>query len=162
MAIKFNTLYNHTKLEGFKSDKPSKTQQSFGFETDINNIVKGMIAPSYNQKTPLFNQVVAPDAYENALNVIADANSRFEELPSHIRAEFGNDPKKLLAFIDNPDNYEKAVKLGLIEKKITAEPPVGTGTISTPVNPVEPPVGTGTISTPVNPVETPVTEVSSQ
>ncbi len=118
MAPKFKTQFAHDRLSGIKFEKPSLTQQSFGYETDINNIVKSMTQPRVNQNQPLFNTSFDPNLYDNALNVIADAKSKFEQLPSDLRNKFDNDPSKLLKFVSDDSNYEQAVKLGLIEKKI--------------------------------------------
>lgn len=121
--LPFNTRFAHTKLLGIKFDPEnnpkdvSLTQQSFGYETDINNIVKGMVPTTVNNKQPLFGVKIDPNSYTEALNVIADAKSKFEELPSHVRQEFDNDPHKLLEFVNDDKNYDKAVKLGLISKK---------------------------------------------
>lgn len=126
MTQKFNTLYNHTRLDGFKFTQPSLTEQSFGFETDINNIVSRAVSSSLpsNTQSPLFGGKFSPDSYNEALNLVAEAKSQFESLPSNIRAEFDNDPSKLLAFVQDDSNYDKAVKLGLIDKAKVNDIPV--------------------------------------
>lgn len=139
MATKFNTRYAHTRFEGDGIDfvEPSLTEQQFGYETDINNIVKGLVPPSENGKQPLFNVKVDANQFDEALNVIANARSQFELLPSDIRTEFDNDPRKLINFIQNDKNYDRAVELGLIEKK----KPVITPTVP-PLKPLNPTVTT--------------------
>lgn len=121
MPLKFKTQFVHDRLSGISFEKPSLTQQSFGFETDINNIVSSMMernfSPNVNLNQPLFGQVISPDIFENAVNIIAEAKSKFEDLPSYIRQRFDNDPKKLLDFVSDNKNYDEAVKLGFIEKK---------------------------------------------
>ncbi|WGL31180.1 internal scaffolding protein [Dipodfec virus UOA04_Rod_760] len=121
MATKFNTRYSHKRFEGdgIEFKEASLTEQQFAFETDINNIVKGFVTSTVNDKKPLFNLEISPDMYNDALNIIADASSQFENLPVSIRTEFDNDPQKLLAFVQDDKNYDRAVELGLIEKKVT-------------------------------------------
>lgn len=145
---KFNTRYEYTRIPGILFDPEnnekdiSLTQQQFAFECDINNIVKLQIPPRVNTKPPLFDTVFSPDIYESALNTIADAQSKFEELPSDLRQKFDNDPKKLLAFIDDESNYEKAVEYGLIASKVENNQNVtkpnenATGVITVPSEPV--------------------------
>ena len=120
---KFNTRYSYKKVQGLLFDPEnnekdvSLTEQQFAYECDINNIVKMQIPARVNQNTPLFDSVFSSDIYENALNVIAEANSKFEELPSDLRNKFDNDPKKLFDFVSDDKNYDKAVEYGLIKRK---------------------------------------------
>lgn len=133
---KFNTRFMHTKNPVVEFNTPSRTQQQFGYEVDINNIVKGLV-PINQIKQPLYNMSFSPDDYENSVNIIAEAKSKFEELPSSIRNEFDNDPKKLLAFVQDDKNYDRAVELGLIEKKPVQLPdPITTSQPAITVNPV--------------------------
>lgn len=54
--------------------------------------------------------------YEKALLTKAAAENAFNELPSDVRAEFGNNPAKMLEFIGNPDNVDRCVELGLMKR----------------------------------------------
>lgn len=56
-----------------------------------------------------------PDSidYHEAQNIIAEAASMFETVPSHIRADFQNDPAKFLDFMQNPDNTQAIHDYGL-------------------------------------------------
>ena len=64
-------------------------------------------APQYGDATQV--------EYADALNVIANANTMFEELPATIRKKFENDPAKFLEFVQDPKNQEEMEKLGLKE-----------------------------------------------
>ncbi|WGL31140.1 internal scaffolding protein [Dipodfec virus UOA04_Rod_742] len=116
----FHTRYNHPPTEGIIFNEPSLTEQSFAYETDINNIVKCQVQSSLpaNNNTPVFDKVFSPNAYIDALNIVSDAKSKFESLPSYIRAEFDNNPQKLLDFVSDNKNYYRAVELGLVNKKV--------------------------------------------
>ena len=96
--------------------QPSMTKQSFGNECNINMIMAkfqktgaishyAKFAPTYGDATPV--------ELHDALNIVADANSMFEELPSSLRKKFNNDPEQFLEFVQNPDNLEEMRKLGL-------------------------------------------------
>ena len=37
-------------------------------------------------------------------------------LPAQIRSRFENDPAKLIDFLDNSENLDEAIKLGLVSK----------------------------------------------
>ena len=48
-------------------------------------------------------------------NRVADAISGFEKLPSETRAFFEHKPENLVEFMNNPDNAQDAIDMGLIE-----------------------------------------------
>lgn len=95
--------------------KPSATKQSFKEDCDINSILKRLaltgdeIPPAIGEYIDLTN---VPD-YQAALDVVANANSLFHELPSSIRDRFGNDPGKFLHFVEDPKNAPHLVDMGL-------------------------------------------------
>lgn len=65
---------------------------------------------------------------------IAFAKSMFESIPSHIRAEFDNDPAKFLSFASDPENREHMLKLGFSVDHLP-EKPVNPPPVDTPVEP---------------------------
>ncbi|AXL14761.1 internal scaffolding protein [Microviridae sp.] len=96
--------------------KESITKQSFKDECDINKIMAkfqktgamthfAKHAPQYGDATPC--------EYQDALNVVANANTMFEELPATIRDKFENDPKQFLDFVQDEKNADEMVELGL-------------------------------------------------
>lgn len=54
---------------------------------------------------------------------IAQANQSFQAMPSSIRNRFGNNPGKLLNFLEDPANHAEAIKLGLMEIRKEELPP---------------------------------------
>lgn len=52
--------------------------------------------------------------YQDALDIISEANQAFDALPQELKERFAN-PENFLRFIDNPNNFEEACRLGLIE-----------------------------------------------
>lgn len=115
------------------TDSPSKTQQHFTAEADLNVIMKrfgitdGAIPPAAIDPKYFgdFSDVVDMQV---ALNRTRIANDNFNALPADLRRQFNNDPVQLFAWVSNPKNTEEAVKLGLLSKEATAiaapqEPP---------------------------------------
>ena len=47
------------------------------------------------------------------------AEEQFGALPANVRREFDNDPGKMLEFIQDPDNYERGVELGLFTPRMS-------------------------------------------
>lgn len=99
----------------------SRTKQAFKDECDINRIMRKY------QKTGLISHireggrwgedVSNAQDFQTSLNIVIAAQAAFAALPSDIRNKFGNDPKKLLAFIDDPKNEQELVTLGLARPK---------------------------------------------
>jgi phage internal scaffolding protein len=98
------------------------TEQSHKDICDINNIIK-----TYD-KTGLLNHVnnmeyqygnLSGEDFKTMADTVIAAQEAFDGLPSHVRTEFRNSPEEFLRFMDNPDNREKAIQLGLIESDWT-------------------------------------------
>lgn len=114
-------------------DEKSLTQQQFADECDINNIVAKNPDGFYthlNSRLPLWG-VDVPESmvYNEALNLVQQANASFMAMPADLRARFNNDPSQLLAFLGDDSNYDEAVSLGFIAPKASPTP-----TTSTPVD----------------------------
>lgn len=126
---KFNTYYERKKTgeetifkgknvkhSTFHFAKPSMTEQQFKHETDINNIVKGAISNLPPRNTmPVFADFPDPNSYVKSMNMIADAHSLFETMPSEIREKFKNSPEEMLKFMADENNRDEAIKLGLVK-----------------------------------------------
>lgn len=107
-------------------NRPSKTRQEFKNECDINQIIK-----KYNRTGELThlkkNNGVFMDHtklgdYQENLNKIIEANNAFNALNSQTRSRFKNDPNELIQFLNNKDNYDEAVKLGLLVPRKDPQP----------------------------------------
>lgn len=100
----------------------SKTQQQFKEQVDINYIVQkygiqdAKTGIRGSQRTPIYGDFSNIPDYSNALQAIIKADNSFADLPAKTRAFFDNDPGKLISFLDNPQNTEKAIEIGLIPK----------------------------------------------
>lgn len=116
------------------SESPTKAQQHFRDECDINVLVArfartgvpdALPAPSMAQFDEVFD-------FQSAMQTIIDANASFASLPSKVRARFQNDPGQFLNFIHDTENRDEAVRLGLVPKPVVFSPPVEA--VSTPTS----------------------------
>lgn len=100
----------------------SRTHQSFRDEANINNIMKrykttGMLVEpgkirTYRQAT--FGDFSDLPNLPDTLNRAREADERFLALPAQLRARFNNNVGELLAFVQNPENFDEAVELKLL------------------------------------------------
>lgn len=99
--------------------EPSRTKQSHKAEVDINNIIRqytsqGMIELLHqNAAKGVYRDLPADFTYQDALNIVVQAESAFASLPSKVRERFHNNPAELLAFMEDGNNAQEAIKLGL-------------------------------------------------
>lgn len=118
---KFRTAYDRDSVEGITFDEPSMAQQHFKDECDVNNILRkyestGLVTHVANG-TPSYGDFSSVLEFQQAQNILIEAQDAFEALPASLRKRFDNDPAVMLEFIENPDNREEAEKLGLVDKK---------------------------------------------
>lgn len=110
------------------SDMPSRTKQSFADECDINKIIKGYdrngLISHLNEQMPQYMDLVhdgivggAALDYHEALTLVRNAEALFSELPAELRNKFRNDPAEFLSFVDNPENQDELVELGLASRQ---------------------------------------------
>lgn len=100
--------------------EPSKTQQHFKEELDVNNIMK-----KYDDRinaVPFSNGGMYADFseiqdFQGMLSTVQHAQDAFASLPAQTRKRFGNDPSLLLEFLQDSNNYDEGVKLGLLQPK---------------------------------------------
>lgn len=106
---------------------PRITQTSFKDDTDINVIMKrfgvtdGAIAtpvPDLNTVPQNFGE---PLELRTVLDMQRAAKNHFDSLPADLRKRFRNDPRNLWDFVNDPDNHDEAVKIGLLKKTTPPE-----------------------------------------
>lgn len=118
----------------------SKTQQHFTVDADINELVRrfgitdGAIPPAAQDPSHYGDFSDAP-TFRQALDQTKDAQDRFNALPANLRNRFGNDPVELWRFVNNPDNAEESVTLGLLKKTPVAPQPAAAPAVTPPVTP---------------------------
>jgi phage internal scaffolding protein len=121
---KFRTAYDRDLVEGITFDEPSMAQQHFKDECDVNNILRkyestGLVTHVANG-TSSYGDFSSVLEFQQAQNILIEAQDAFEALPASLRKRFDNDPAVMLEFIENPDNREEAEKLGLLNKSINS------------------------------------------
>lgn len=98
------------------------TDQSFRDECDINTI---MARYQSTGEMPIINNMeqqwldVTQHDFQTHMNFIVEAQSMFDDLPSHIRDRFGNDPGAFLDFTSNSENLSEIAKMGLLTPEAT-------------------------------------------
>lgn len=113
---------------GLKCDDPTRTQQSFKEESDINTIVERFkITGSVpqNLRMPQSGDFTGIFDYQTAMNALVQTRETFDTLPAKIRARFHNDPQEFYEFCIDEENQEEAIKLGLAkmpEEPVKPEP----------------------------------------
>lgn len=118
-------------------EDPSLTHQSFKAECDIRNIMKrykktGVLTHVTSMSPQYYDASVVPD-YQEALNLIIQAQESFDSLPSELRKRFGNDPAQFLAFTSDENNLDEMRKLGLANPlPKVAEKPLEEGSANSP------------------------------
>lgn len=98
-------------------EEEDRTQQQFADEVNINTIVRrfGLTGEVPNGiAMPMSADFTAATDFHTAMNLVRQAQESFMELPAATRDRFGNDPGAVLAFLENADNREEAIKLGMI------------------------------------------------
>jgi phage internal scaffolding protein len=116
------TPYNYdldaaSNESGLHCEDATLTQQHFKDECDINNILRQFnvtgLLPE-NTLSPRYGDFTGIGDYHTALNRVIAAEDEFMALPAQIRSRFDNDPANLIEFLENSDNKDEAIKLGLV------------------------------------------------
>jgi phage internal scaffolding protein len=121
---------------GLECQDPSLAQQHMKDECDINIIVERFGVTGQIPVTPIepsYGDFSGVSDYHDALNRIKAADEAFMALPAKVRAKFDHDPNALLQFLQNDDNRNEAIQLGLIDGQPVAEPIVSA--VETPKDP---------------------------
>lgn len=112
---------NKTHLTSFTG--PSLTQKQFGKQANINTIMRNYqntgIYGYVTRMSPNYQPEGSTVDRHQLQNTIAAAKSNWEKIPTDVRAKFNNNLQNALNFIENPENREESIKLGLIPKTYT-------------------------------------------
>lgn len=134
---------SYSAENSFYSDAPSQTQQSFKEECDINTIVRrfGLTGEfPENVRVPQYADFEETFDFMSSMNVIRAAQESFDAMPASVRDRFAHDPARFVDFCNDADNYDEAVKLGIVTKRPVApvdapNPPSPTPTPTPAPNP---------------------------
>ena len=117
---------NGTKRVATINTLPSKTDQSFKDECDVNNIIAkfnktGQISHLTKRQGQYADVANIPDLHTASIQV-QEAGQAFKDLPAILRKKFNHDPINMIEYLQDPANDEEAVKLGLKVKLNQPEP----------------------------------------
>lgn len=108
------------------SGDPTRAQQHMKDECDINFMVERFSRTGEIPVPPVVPAQVDYDDvfdFQSAMNVVIAGERAFDSLPAKIRKEFDNDPGRFLQFLSKDENYDEAVRLGVLEPKKEASVP---------------------------------------
>lgn len=127
------------------SDDEIITEQSHKDEVNINNIVRRhggnmeLIQKTSMLQRPDFQFDEMPgNDFQEAMLIVTKAQQTFESLPSGVRKQFNNNPAEFLDYVQNPENIDGMIKLGLAER-LPAVQPVQVEITNPPVQQAETP-----------------------
>lgn len=123
------------------NEGPRLTQQHFAQDADINVLVRRFgvekVSSAVIDPAAFGDFSNAPDLRQ-ALEIMRDAEEKFMHLPPKVRSRFQNSAAALWDFLQDPENGEEALALGLLVKR----PEKGSQAVSaSPVEPVVSPKG---------------------
>ncbi len=104
----------------------SVTKQSFKDDCDINLIMAKFVKTGVldHQRTHGAEYGFASsDDFRDSMEIISKAQTMFEELPSHLRNQFDNDPAEFLDFVQDPENLAEMQEMGLATKTLNTPEP---------------------------------------
>jgi phage internal scaffolding protein len=114
---KYNYTPNHNRKVTIDASKDGRTQQHLKDECDINRImerhrVTGMVT-HLTKGEPQYGDFSNLGDYQDALNTMIRAEDAFMSLDAHVRRKFENDPQQLINFLDDTNNDQEAIEMGL-------------------------------------------------
>lgn len=119
--MKFRTRFTCGKSRAAAIGGPTLAQSQFLDSCDVKKIIARCktvgIPLSTVQRTNGFfaDLTMAPDDLRSALDISIKARDSFEQLPAKVKERFGFDPSKLLDFVQDSNNRDEAIRLGLID-----------------------------------------------
>ena len=92
-------------------------------ECDINTIVERFgVTGELPSALSINMAILAVSDYHSAINAVRAAEESFMALPAKLRARFDHDPNALLQFLQNEQNRDEAIQLGLIDGNLWLNP----------------------------------------
>lgn len=140
----FRSAYGAKRRVVQKFAPEGRTKQSFKAECDINNIM------ARYQRTGVLDFLAKHEGryadvsgldFQTAQDLIVGAKAMFMDLPAKVRSKFENDPGKFLAFMDDPENTQEAIRLGLAKAPVGDTVPPAKPVVEAPKAPAAAPEG---------------------
>lgn len=117
----------HERVSVDFTDSIARTKQSFKEECDANAIMRkwhktGQV-DHINKNPPRYGDFENAGDYLSAKLAVQAMHDEFGQMSSAVRDRMNNDPATFMEFMNDPDNLDEAVELGLIKKPETTAPP---------------------------------------
>jgi len=108
------------------SESQDKTIQSAKDDCDINVIIRrfsstGQIPPV--SAGAFYGDFTQVEDFHHACNMVLEARDQFMRLPAETRLRFGNDPGRMIEFLQDDKNLDEARALGLCNPAAAAPEP---------------------------------------
>lgn len=143
MSNKIRSAYQKRTRVPTHFEEGSQTQQCFKNECDINRILdkyqKTGLVTHLSDHSGAYGDYSGDLDYQTSLNFVMSAQQAFNDLPSSIRRRFENDPGKFLDFVENPENSEALIEMGLATPKAENLNPGKDSNVSEPAQPNDTP-----------------------
>lgn len=101
---------------GLKCEDKSLAQQHMADECDINKLVERFVVRGEIPTLalpPLQGDFTEAPTYQEALNLMVEAQKSFMALPADVRGRFQNDPGQFVEFCSNEGNRDELRRMGL-------------------------------------------------
>lgn len=100
---------------------PNPAVQAPAEKTDLSRMgekyMRTLRAGNPMGRKPMYIDVPADDL-QSMMNKVIAAQESFRHVPAKIRTRFQNNPIALITFLQNPENREEGVKMGLIDDPV--------------------------------------------
>lgn len=135
--VSFGSAYvEHEPVDFNCGPDPSMTDQSFGEECDINNLMaryqKTGLLPQHPGQEMRYLDLTDMPSFQDAMDMMLRAEEAFMALPAVVRREFDNDPGKFVGFAEDPENLGKLREWGLAPPEKVPEPPMRVEVVNPP------------------------------
>lgn len=126
----------HERVQiSFGDPSKSKTRQEFKEECDVNELMRRFqktgIMPQ-GSSAPRYLDCTAVPNFQDAMQLMIDADKAFMRLPAIVRKEFDNDPQAFVAFAQDADNLGKLREWGLAAPEKVADAPMRVEVVNPP------------------------------
>jgi len=102
-----------------------RTKQSFKDRVNINKIIqkyqKTGLAEQLKVRDGVYMDVSRVGSLHESMEKVKYAEEQFLALPPAVRNRFQNSPLELVKFLENKENLDEAIELGLMDPKLAAK-----------------------------------------
>lgn len=127
----------HDPVDIVFSDK-SLARQEFKDESDINTLMKRYrthgVMPTMRTDAPRYLDCTEVPDFQQAMQLVIDAENAFMTLPAAVRKEFGNDPGAFVEYASDPENIEQMREWGLAPPAPAPDAPMRVEVVNSPAN----------------------------